>query len=324
MGALILRVSARHGHGVEFHRISPEGLSVGRGLGNALIVPDPYIGAEQFRLCPEGDALWLEVRDHTNPLSVNGIARVDQRVALHPGDRIETGRSVFTVLDAETPVAPTLSLAASPWERLGAWRAPLALVLVLLSAVVAAGIDYLKSTGDAQWDELALAGFTVTGMSMGWAAFWSVLAVLLRSHADFWAHLALAAVTGMLWYGGMELTVYLAYAFAQDAAETIGMVGWALGAALMYLLLHGALVLSTPLRHAPLAALAVTVSAYGLMTLQDRTEKDGFSPQPQPITVLRAPFAKVRSGLDYESFDAGVAELFAELPEDDRAARDSR
>lgn len=317
MGALILRVSARHGRGVEFRRIGPEGLSVGRGLGNALIVPDPYIGAEQFRLLPGDDTLWLEVCDHTNPLRVNGIVRADPRVALQAGDRIETGRSVFTVLDAGAPVAPALSLSASPWERLGPWRAPLALALVLFSAALVAGIDYLKSTGAPQWDELALAGFTVTGMAMGWAAFWSVLAVLLRQHADFWAHLALAAGTGMLWYGGMELVSYLAYALAQDAAAAIDMVAWALGAALMYLLLHGALALATPLRHAALAALAVTLSFYALITLQERAEKDGFSPQPQPITVLRAPFAKLRSGLDYESFDAGVAELFAELPEDD-------
>lgn len=317
MGALILRLSSRHGRGAEFHRIAPEGLSVGRGLGNSLIVPDPYLGAEQFRLLPADGVLWLEVRDRTNPLRVNGHIRAEDRVALRPGDRIETGRSLFTVLDADAAVPPALLLAASPWERLGNWRAPIALLLVLLSAVVVAGIDYLKSTGAAQWDELALSGVAIAGLSMGWASFWSGLAAVLRRHADFWAHLALASATGMFWFGGMEGSTYVAYALSGDAASLISATAWGLGAALMYLLLSSALALSTPLRHASLAALTATVSVYALMGLQEVAERDDFSAQPQPVTVLRAPFAKLQAGLDYASFDEGVAALFAALPEDD-------
>lgn len=317
MGALILRVSARHGRAVEFHRIPPEGFSVGRGLGNALIVPDPYLGAEQFRLWQEEGSVWLEVLDHTNPLSVNGIVRTDLRLELRAGDRIETGRSVFTLLDAQTPVPPALSLAASPWERLGAWRAPLALLLVLMAAAVIAGIDFLKTTGDPQWDELALSAFSVAGLSMGWAAFWAGLSGVLRRHADFWAHLAMAAAAGMLWYGGMELSAYLAYAFAGDAAFVIASVGWVLGAALMFLMLASAAAIATPIRQAWTAALGATLGAYALMGLQDLAERNDFSPQPQPVTVLRAPFAKVRPGLDYPSFDARVSALFASLPEED-------
>lgn len=317
MGALILRVSGRHGRGVEFHRIAEEGVSVGRGLGNALIVPDPYLGAEQFRLLPEGDEVWLEVRDRTNPLRVNGRVRTEDRIALRAGDRIETGRSLFTVLDAAAQVPPALSLAASPWERLGSWRAAVALVLVLTSAALAAGIDYLKSTGAPQWDELSLTGLSLAGLAMTWASLWSAIAVLLRRHADFWAHLALAAAAGMVWFGGMELSAYLGYAFADDAASVIASAGWSVGAVLMFLLLSGALETSTPLRHPWLAAAAATIAAYSLMGLQDMAERDDFSAQPQPMTVLRAPFAKVRDGLDYASFDAGVAALFAELPDED-------
>jgi hypothetical protein len=324
MGALILRVSARHGRGVEFHRITPEGITVGRGLGNTLILPDPYLGAEQFRLAPAEDALWLELRDRTNPLRVNGVARAEERLALRPGDRIETGRSVFTVLDAGAAVPPALSLDASPWERLGFWRAPIALALVVLAAVLVAGLDYLRSTGAPQWDELALSGFTVAGLSMGWAAFWSALAAMLRQHADFWAHLALAAAAGIVWFGGAEAGAYVAYAFAADAAAFISTVSWWLGGVLMILLLWGALELATPLRNVFLAACAATFAAQTLMALQDVAERDDFVAQPQPVTVLRAPFAKLRPGLDYEAFDAGVGALFAGLPEEDRAARESR
>jgi len=317
VGALILRLSARYGRGVEFHRIAPEGLSVGRGLGNTLIVPDPYLGAEQFRLDYEGNVLWLEVLDRTNPCHVNGVIRSESRLPLQPGDRVETGRSVFTVLAADAAVPPALSLAASPWERLGNWRAPIALVLVLAGAVVVAGIDFLKSTGEAQWDELALAGLTVAGLSMSWAAFWSALAAISRRHADFWAHLALASATSAFWFGGMEATTYLSYALASDAPAVIFVTGWVLGALLMYLLLWNALELATPLRHPALAAFAATAAVYALMGLQELAERDEFTAQPQPVTVLRAPFAKLRAGLDYDSFDAGVAELFAALPEED-------
>ncbi len=315
MGALMLRLSARHGRGVEFHRIAPEGLSVGRGLGNALIVSDPYLGAEQFRLQPDDGTLWLEVLDCTNPLRVNGMVRAQERVALRAGDRIEIGRSVFTVLDAAAPLPPALSLAASPWERLGLWRAPIALMLLLLAGVVVGGIDFLKSTGAPQWDELALAGLTICSMALGWAAFWSALAGLLGLHADFWVHLALAAITGLLWFGGMEALTYVAYALAADAEGFLAAAGWLMGAALMYLLLSSALSLSTPLRHPVLAALAATAGAYALMGLQDVAERDDFVAQPQPYTVLRAPFARLRPALDYPAFEAEVGELFAGLPE---------
>ena len=237
------------------------------------------------------------------------------QILLRPG--VETGRSVFTVLAADTAVPPALSLAASPWERLGNWRAPIALVLVLAGAVVVAGIDFLKSTGEAQWDELALAGLTVAGLSMSWAAFWSALAAISRRHADFWAHLALASATSAFWFGGMEATTYLSYALASDAPAVIFVTGWVLGALLMYLLLWNALELATPLRHPALAAFAATAAVYALMGLQELAERDEFTAQPQPVTVLRAPFAKLRAGLDYDSFDAGVAELFAALPEED-------
>lgn len=317
MGALILRVSARHGRAVEFHRIPPEGFSVGRGLGNALIVPDPYLGAEQFRLLQEEERVLLEVLDHTNPLSVNGLVRTESRMELRAGDRIETGRSVFTLLDTQTPLPPALSLAASPWERLGQWRAPLALSLVLVAAAVIAGIDFLKSTGTPQWDELALSGLSVVGLSTMWAAFWAGLSGILRHHADFWVHFAMAGAAGMLWYGGLEVSSYLAYAFADDAALVLASVGWLLGALMMFLMAAGALALATPLRQPWLAALGATIGAFGLMGLQDFAERNDFSPQPQPVTVLRAPFAKPRPGLDYPSFDARVSALFASLPEED-------
>ena len=83
----------------------------------------------------------------------------------------------------------------------------------------------------------------------------------------------------------------------------------------MYLLLSSALSLSTPLRHPVLAALAATAGAYALMGLQDVAERDDFVAQPQPYTVLRAPFARLRPALDYPAVEAEVGELFAGLPE---------
>ena len=147
--------------------------------------------------------------------------------------------------------------------------------------------------------------------------FWSGVSGVLRRHADFWVHLALAAAAGTLWFGGMEASVYLAYAFAADAAMVIDVVGWLLGAVLMFLLLANALHIATSVRHPLLAALGATIGAYALMVLQDYSELADFTPQPKPMTVLRAPFAKLRDGVDYEAFDAGGAGLFASPPEDD-------
>ena len=326
MGALILRLSARHGRATEYRRLGGEPLGVGRGFGNALIVPDAYLGAEQFRIVPEDDAFWLEVLDRTNPLRLNGVLRSEYRIALAAGDRIDVGHSVFTLLDENTPVPAARSLAASPWERLGDWRPAVSMFLLLLLATLTGWLDFLKTVEEPQWDQLLFGALSLCGSVMTWAVTWAALGHLLRHHAEFWAQLALAAAVALVWLAAMELSGYIAYAFAADAGFFVEVSSWVLSAVLSYLLLHGALSLATHLRHPGLAALSATLAAYALLGLSDFSTRDDFVAQPQPATVLRAPFAKRLEGRDYQSFDTEVAALFAGLPgeEDDQEPVESK
>ncbi len=317
MGALILRLSARHGRATEYRRLGGEPLGVGRGFGNGLIVPDAYLGAEQFRIVPEADALWLEVLDRTNPLRLNGVLRREYRIPLAPGDRIDVGHSVFTLLDEHTPVPVARSLAASPWERLGDWRPGVSMFLLLLLAALTGWLDFLKTAEEPQWDQLLFGALSLCGSVMMWAVTWAALGHLMRHQAEFWAQLALAAAVALAWLAAMELSGYIAYAFAVDAGFFIEAASWVLSAVLGFLLLHGALHLATHLRHPGLAALSATLAAYALLGLSDFSTRDDFVAQPQPATVLRAPFAKRQAGRDYEPFDADIAALFAGLPRED-------
>lgn len=326
MGALILRLSARHGRATEYRRLGGEPLGVGRGFGNGLIVPDAYLGAEQFRIVPGEDAFWLEVLDRTNPLRLNGVLRPEDRIRLAAGDRIEVGHSVFTLLDENTPVPAARSLAASPWERFGDWRPGVSMLLLFLLAILTGWLDFLKTVEEPQWDQLLFGALSLCGSVMTWAVTWAALGHLLRHHAEFWAQLALAAAVALVWLAAMELSGYLAYAFAADAGFFVEVSSWVLTAALSYLLLHGALSLATQLRHPGLAALSATLAAYALLGLSDFSTRDDFVAQPQPATVLRAPFAKRLPGRDYQPFDADVAALFADLSgeEDDQESVESK
>lgn len=311
MAALILRITGRGTRTPEFRRFEGGCVRVGRGLDNELILPDPYLGAEQFRILREDGALWLELRDRTNPLRVNGRPCGSGRCALSPGDEITVGHTTLTVLLADTPVAPARALSESAWMQPARWQAPAALLLLLATTLCSALLDFLDSVETIEWVDVLAGGLYVAAIPLVWASAWAALGRLTRHQAHFWAQLALASVFVLLAMCETLAVAYLAYA---TGVETLlELADWAFTALLLFVLLWGSLRLATGLARPWLAALPAAVLPLALLAVFEHAGSEAFSPQPQADTLLLAPFAKLRDGMSLEAYDAALGELFEDL-----------
>ena len=314
MAALILRVGPRHGRGGEYRRIGADSVHIGRAFDNDLIVADPFVGAAQFRLSRAGERSVLEVLDRTNPVHLNGRLGEQATIELASGDRVEFGHSSLTVLREDTPVLPTRRLPSSWWGRLGSWR-PVAAALAL-AGVAAASLwaDFLASVDEPKWDELAAGALKLAGLLLCWSALWSIVGRSIRQQANFAGHLALACAVVLAAFGLTPLGEYAMYAF--DAAGATDALDWGGAAALLFALCYGEFRLATSLRRPALAAtLAVALPLLVLGGLEWAARAQ-FDPQPPALTLLRPPFAKLRSGRSPDDYDEVLGALFDSLPRD--------
>ena len=309
MDALVLRVATRHGRGAEFHKFSADAVSVGRGLHNDVIVADPWYGAAQFRLRRAEGRILLDVLDATNPALLNGRRCSGTGIALEPGAVLTLGQTVVKVMLESTPVPPARTDSWAWWAPLGRGRPVLAVLLVALTAAAALYFDYLDTFEVPDWGELLSGVLFLVLVITGWAGLWAVAGRVLRNQPQFSSQLFVSALVTLL---TMVLTLgagYVAYAIGFDAA--VHALDWLLGAMLSFTLVYANLRLATNLRR-PATAAALLVGllvflAYGFEWL----EEEEFSPHPVTETLLRAPFAKLRSGLPPDAYAERLDELFA-------------
>jgi len=309
MDALVLRVAPRHGRGAEFRKFAGDVVSVGRGLGNDVIVADPWYGASQFRLRRVEDRILLDVLDATNPVLLNGRRCSGAGIALAPGSVLTLGQTVVQVMLESTPVAPARTDSLLWRGRPGRWRPVLAALLLGLTAAVALYFDYLDTFEVPDSGELLSGVLFLVLVITGWAGLWAVAGRVLRNQPQFSSQLFVSALVTLL---TMVLTLgagYVAYAIGFDAA--VHALDWLLGAMLSFTLVYANLRLATNLRR-PATAAALLVGllvflAYGFEWL----EEEEFSPHPVTETLLRAPFAKLRSGLPPDAYAERLDELFA-------------
>ena len=314
MEALILRVSSRHGRGESFHRVDETLCTVGRAYHNSVIIGDPCIGALQFRIRREADAIGVEVLDDTNPVLVNGKPRVDRFFMLVPGDTLAVGHTEIALLGESMPVAPTRALHFSLWNRLGAWRPAVAIAMVLLTSAAAWFADYLGVTQKPDWGQLAMGPIMLALVVSAWSAMWAVVGRLLRNQPQFFTQLFVTAVAT---FATMESSLGAAYvAYASGFVKTLEALDWGTGAVISFALLLANLRIATNLRRPAWVAAGTVVAMLVLVHGLEYLGEEDFQPSPQAQTLLKPPFAKLRSGMSLDEFEQNAARLFERVRED--------
>ena len=105
--ALILEL--RDGRGlVTWQRLDGRVLTLGRGLGNDVILDDPYVDACQARLARDETGAWsIADLGSVNGLFANGT-RVDGAIPVQVRTEVRIGRTLLRFRDTEEAIAPAL------------------------------------------------------------------------------------------------------------------------------------------------------------------------------------------------------------------------
>ncbi len=234
--AVILEVV--HPNGTRaWQRLDALPLTVGRGLGNDVILDDPYVDARHARIALD-DAGSLTIEDLG---TVNGLVANDERthtpVRLHLGIEIRVGRTTLRFRDTEEAVVP--ALVDDPTESVPA--RPMA---GALPRAAGAGMGWLSTnggqlviTGVAVWtvaltawlgtaerassvDAMGAALAFITAVAV-WAGGWALASRAVMQRFHYSAHVAVAsgvALAAIAWNAGGN---WLDFFFPDSALITV-------------------------------------------------------------------------------------------------------
>lgn len=196
----LIELLGRDGHvlrSVDLHRWP---VSLGRALGNTLVLDDPHVAPVHATLSadPETGQIWLRAED-----SVNGV-RVDQR-RLHGGEGLSIGPEGALLQLGQSRVRlrlPTEHLAAErPLHAAPQLGLPVLATLSLALMALWAASQWLSFDPNTPWSRWLpiLLGWPVALLM--WCGGWALASKLFQQRFEFMAHLAIA----LPWLLGLQL-----------------------------------------------------------------------------------------------------------------------
>ncbi|HUF28429.1 MAG TPA: FHA domain-containing protein [Gemmatimonadaceae bacterium] len=297
------------------HRLDVLPLTVGRGLGNGLVLDDPYVDARHARIVfDEAGAPRVEDLGSVNGLVEDG-ARHAGAIAVTPGAEVRIGRTTLRFRDSDEPVPPALvdHNAVPPPRRAdlhpagarvaaGArGRRPRAVEvlsrlvattpgrLVIAAAAVGAFAvhswlgSYERSSASGMF---ASALVVAIGVAI-WAGIWSVASRASVQRFNFVGHVGVASAVVLAGLGWSVLDEWSSF-IAPDAG--IWSVLWVVvGFALAAALIAGHLALASTMtrRRQWRAAAIVAASLWAVGMLAELAEDDEFSDVPTFSGVVK-------------------------------------
>ncbi|MBN1866592.1 GAF domain-containing protein [Candidatus Sumerlaeota bacterium] len=131
-------------------------VTVGREIGNSVVLADPHVSRRHFRIVREQDHYLLRNLSRTHGTLLNGVKT--ERAQLGEGDEIEAGSTrIRFSLDVHSPSSET------PGERPAVWEDPLSQTVILSSDQIEssdffATTDIDKATFSAAFESAMLGG----------------------------------------------------------------------------------------------------------------------------------------------------------------------
>ena len=237
---MALIVELRDARGlVTRHRLDGCALTLGRGLGNDVVLDDPYVDACHARIARDESGAWsIADLGSVNGLSANGT-RVDAAIPVRAGTEVRIGRTLLRFRDTEEAVAPALPEDQVPSARaLGApgiaptpvaeeetpatARHPLVAVLettrgrLVVVGVMLASFAVSTWLGDATRSP-AGSVFAIIVALFAFASLWATAWAAATRRADrrfhFLGHLAVVSATLLGALVTAEITEWLTFLF---------------------------------------------------------------------------------------------------------------
>lgn len=290
--AFIVELTSRSGRVLERHRITEDRFSVGRGFDNRIIVADPYVdvhhcvveapqhqvegageGETEGEVGSEGgrgrESSWRVIRvPGVTAVHVNGRRLDGTDAALASGDTVVLGRTHLRIFSPDHPVEPV-----QVFDRVEQFFASLATPQGIFWSVLVFLLVVLADLFFRSWSGLEFAAvlqevFGTIGLTLGWAAFWAVVARISRGEPRFFHHWLVAAMTAVLGIVGTFLIDVIAFNTASlDARDFLSrlLTGLCLAFALT-LNLRFSIRQGIVARHVWAQGVAWAIVGYGILT----------------------------------------------------------
>ena len=233
-------------------------VSVGRGLGNDLILDDPYVDAHHARIgLDEAGALRIEDLG-----SVNGVVANDARtrgaIELRPGAEVRLGRTTLRFRDSDEPVSPALlddrTSVARPSQVDGARGRPAAALgwasttrgQAIIGAVALGAFALSSWLGSSDRSSVVDALGGASGFAVAaalWAGVWAVASRAIVHRFHFIGHFAVASAVALAALAWTTMEEWVDFFFPDAALIDVASTGIFL--ALLCALIAGHLSLSS-------------------------------------------------------------------------------
>lgn len=303
------------------HALNGNVLTVGRALGNDVVLDDPYVDASHARLSiDDNGAVSVEDLGSVNGL-VSGEERIFGRTVVRPGGTLRLGRTTLRFRDPDESVPPALldrpMAALTPVAPSGQarWLTSTPAVLgVAVLALVAFGVSaWLRSSGRSSASSIVSASLGFATVVTIWAGLWSLASRIIVHQFRFLRHLSVAsavAVAGLAWGVTND---WLEFFFPD--ADFIGVFGTLALVVLVGVLVAGHLALTSvmPRRRQWKVAAIVAVSAIAIAMLSALSKDDSFSDVPKYPASLKPIAANLVPTQSIDQFENASKQLKGEV-----------
>ena len=186
-------------------------VSIGRGYGNDIILPDPHVCAEHL-LVQQNEGGWLvEDLNTKNGITESANSRKLSQKQLVSGDSLTIGKTRLHFVSPDHPVEPARSLHDGTGVIEG-FRS-LAIIWGLLSVLVLgyALDEYLASSREVHIEKIVADSLAFVGGVIAWASAWALMAYIVRRRLYFYYFLSLTVGFVLLDTCLGNFNEYLAY-----------------------------------------------------------------------------------------------------------------
>jgi len=191
MGKLIIEI-IQHPKGTkERHFIRNEGVTIGRGYLNDIILDDPYVSENHLRIEKDEDS-WIltSTNDENLTWKISEKNQEDQTIessGLTSGDKFRIGKSIICVYDENHQVVTTKLLSNN--KGISLKFIFLSIITLILSILWSAIIEkYLNNAEETTFlKHFSASTVIVTGVIL-WSGLWSFVTWLIKRETSFFKH----------------------------------------------------------------------------------------------------------------------------------------
>jgi hypothetical protein len=303
------------------HALNGNVLTLGRALGNDVVLDDPYVDASHARLSlDDNGSVLVEDLGSVNGL-VSGEERIFGRTVVRPGGILRVGRTTLRFRDPNELVPPALldrpAAANAPVVPSAKTRwftsTPAGLGIAVL-ALVAFGVSaWLRSSGRSSASSIVSASLGFAAIVTIWAGLWSLASRIIVHQFRFLGHLSVASAVAL---GGLAWGVtddWLEFFFPNSSF--IGVFGTLALLVLVGVLVAGHLALTSVMprrRQWKVAGIvAATVIAIGMLSALSKD--DSFSDVPKYPASLKPIAANLVPTQSIDQFENASKQLKDEV-----------